>query len=131
MNIVEQKIILVREEIKDAITALVKEIYYAIHNDTPQMVKDADGDDDYYEDWRIDVRNIAEYASILVEITSSYDEYSTYERYPIWEYIVTLDNDLYFYPAELGDEFYWKEVSTDDLVLLYTHLLKYKDTLAR
>lgn len=131
MNIVEQKITLVREEIKDAIIALVKETYYAIHNGTPQMVKDADGDDDYYEDWRIDVRNIAEYASILVEITSTYDEYNTYERYPIWEYIVTLDDDLYFYPAELGDEFYWGEVSTDDLVALYTHLLKHKDALAR
>jgi hypothetical protein len=79
----------------------------------------------------LDVRNIAEYASVLVEITSSCDEYNTYERFPIWEYIVTLSDDLYFYPAELGDEFYWEEVSTDDLVLLYTHLLKHKDTLAR
>lgn len=131
MNTIEKKITLVREDIKDAIVALVKDTFLQIHGDTPQMVKDADGDDDYFEDWRIDVRNIAEYASILVEITSSCDEYNTYERFPIWEYIVTLSDDLYFYPAELGDEFYWEEVSTDDLVLLYTHLLKHKDTLAR
>ena len=131
MNIVEQKITLVREDIKDAIIALVKDTFLQIHGDMPQMVKDEDGDADYYENWRIDVRDIAEYASILVEITSDNDSYNTYERYPIWEYIVTLDDDLYFYPAELGDEFYWEEVSTDDLVLLYTHLLKNKDTLAR
>ena len=131
MNTIEKKITLVREDIKDAIVALVKDTFLQIHGDTPQMVKDADGDDDYFEDWRIDVRDIAEYASVLVEITSTYDEYNTYERYPIWEYIVTLDDGLYFYTAELGDEFYWEEVSTDDLVALYTHLLKHKDTLAR
>jgi hypothetical protein len=131
MNIVEQKITLVREDIKDAIIALVKETYINIHGNIPKMVKDADGDDDYFEDWRIDVRDLPEYASILVEITSDNDSYNNYERYPINEYIVNLSDDLYFYPAELGDEFYWEELSTDDLVLAYTHLLKSKDTLAR
>lgn len=131
MNIVEQKITLVREDIKDAIIALVKETYIKIHGNIPKMVKDADGDDDYFEDWRIDVRDLPEYASILVNVTSINDELPTYNRFPIWEYIVTLSDDLYFYPAELGDEFYWEELSTDDLVSLYTHLLKYKDTLAR
>ena len=131
MNTIEKKITLVREDIKNAIIALVKDTFLQIHGDTPQMVKDADGDNDYYEDWRIDVRDIAEYASILVEITSDNDSYNTYERYPINEYIVTLSDDLYFYPDELGDEFYWEELSTDDLVLAYTHLLKNKDTLAR
>ena len=131
MNTIEKKITLVREDIKDAIIALVKDTFLQIHGDTPQMVKDADGDDDYYEDWRIDVRDLSEYASILVNVTSMNDELPTYERFPIWEYIVTLSDDLHFYPAELGDEFYWEEISTDDLVALYTHLLKFKDTLAR
>lgn len=131
MNIVEQKITLVREEIKEEIINLVKETFIAIHGDAPQIVYDEDRDADYYEDWRIDVRDIDEYASIMVETTSDNDEYNTYERFPILEYIVTLSDDLYFYPAELGDEFYWEEINTDDLVLLYTHLLKHKDTLAR
>ena len=131
MNIVEQKITLVREEIKEEIIHLVKETFIAIHGTLPKIVYDEDRDADYYEDWRIDVRDIDEYASIMVETTSDNDEYNTYERFPILEYIVTLSDDLYFYPAELGDEFYWEEINTDDLALLYTHLLKHKDTLAR
>ena len=131
MNIVEQKITFVREQIKEEIINLVKETFIAIHGNVPKMVVNEDGEDDYYENWRIDVRDIAEYASIMVETTSSHDDYNTYERYPIWEYIVTLDDDLYFYPAELGDEFYWEEINTDDLVSLYTHLLNHKDILAR
>ena len=122
MNIVEKKIALVREEIKNEIVNLVKEKFIAIHGDTPQMVYKEDGD----ADWRIDVRNLPNYASVLVEITSSYDEYVSYERYPINEYIVTLDDDLYFYPTELGDDFHWSEINTDDLVALYTHLLSVK-----
>lgn len=123
MNVVEQRITNERNIIKDEMVYLIKMIYLDIHKDNPQMVKDADGDDDYFEDWRIDVRNIPEYASIMVE-----SEYAC-ERYPIWEYIVTLDDGLYFYPAELGDEFYWEEVSTDDLVKLYTHLLNVRGRL--
>lgn len=129
MNAVEQRIYNERCIIKDEMVYLIKMIYLDIHKDSPQMVKNGDGDDDYFEDWRIDVRNIPEYASVMVETHSTYDDYSTYERYPIWEYIVTLDDGLYFYPAELGEEFYWEEVSTDDLVKLYTHLLNVRGRL--
>lgn len=126
MNIAEKKIALAREEIKNEIVNLVKEIFIATHGNIPQMVYKEDGNTDYYEDWRIDVRNSPNYVSILVEITSSYDECLSYERYPINEYIVTLDDDLYFYPTELEDEIHWKEINTDDLVALYTYLLGVK-----
>lgn len=130
MNFLEYKLDQTRKDIKKEIVELVKEIYYLKHNDYPQMVKDDNGDDGYYENWIIDVRDLSEYASVLVEITTSNDDYHTYERYPIWEYIVTLDDDLYFYPAELGEEFHWEEVNTDDLMGLYNHLFNNKSRLA-
>ena len=112
-----------RETIKNNIVELVKEIYYQKHNDYPNWVEN--------EVYTIDVRDLSEYVSILVEITDSYNEFPTYERYPINEYIVTLDDDLFFYPAELGDEFHYKEITTDDLVCLYEHLINVRGSLAR
>jgi hypothetical protein len=123
MNLIEQEITFVREQVKDAIVRLVKEIYLAIYKVPPQMVKDENGEDDYFEDWRINVSRIPKYVTILVDATN--------ERLPIWEYIVTLDDDLYFYPAEIGEEFHWEEITTDDLVSLFTHLLNHKDILAQ
>jgi hypothetical protein len=123
MNLIEQEITFVREQVKDAIVRLVKEIYLAIYKVPPQMVKDENGEDDYFEDWRINVSRIPKYVTILVDATN--------ERFPIWEYIVTLDDDLYFYPAEIGEEFHWEEITTDDLVSLFTHLLNHKDILAQ
>lgn len=130
MNFLEYKLDQTRKDIKKEIVELVKEIYYLKHNDYPQMFNDANGDADYYDNWIIEVRDLSEYASVLVEITSSDDDYNTYERYPIWEYIVTLDDDLYFYPAELGEEFHWEEINTDDLMGLYNHLFNNKSRLA-
>ena len=122
-NILKDILNSTRETIKNHIVDLVKEVYYQKHNDYPNWDED--------EVYTLDMRDLPEYASILVEITDTYDEYNTYERYPINEYIVTLDDDLFFYPAELGDEFHYKEISTDDLVCLYEHLYEVKDKLAR
>lgn len=120
-KIINDLILSTRETIKNNIVELVKDIYYQKHNDIPN------GDEVY----TLDVRDIPEYATILVEIKNGSDEYTTYERYPINEYIVTLDDDLFFYPAELGDEFHYKEIKTDDLANLYKHLYMVRHLLAR
>ena len=113
-----------RNNVKDSICSMLVGIYLANHNgimpdwsnDEEIIVEDTDSDNCH--------------TTIMLNVGNTYDECVAPEVVCIDRFIVTLDENLYFYSMENNDEYVWEDVNTDDLVKIQDMIARYyKSTL--
>ena len=105
-----------RLTVKTAICQLLVDLYLQQYGQLPNQEDE--------EEIVIDDKNIQTYR-ILVECGDTYsNDNSTFEKWAINEYRVTLDENLFFRCGDGNDEIHWDEISTDELVDIWTLLKK-------
>ena len=108
-----------RNNVKDSICSMLVGIYLAKHNgimpdwskDEEIIVEDTDSDNCH--------------TTIMLNVGNTYDECVVPEVVCIDRFIVTLDENLYFYSSEDNDEYHWEDVNTDDLVKIHDLIARY------
>ena len=105
-----------RNTIKNEIVNLIVEIYKYQYDELPNWEEEEEFViyDDKLPTYRI---------SVSVGDIYSSDNFSI-EKWTINEYHVTLDNNLYFHCGDNNEEFHYGEVSTDELVEIWSLLKK-------
>ena len=105
-----------RNTIKNGIVNLIVDIYKSQYSELPNWEEEEEIViyDDKLPTYRI---------SVSVDDTYSSDNFSI-EKWAINEYNVILDNNLYFYCGDNNEEFHYGEVSTDELVEIWSLLKK-------
>jgi hypothetical protein len=58
-------------------------------------------------------------------VGNTYDECVAPYEVCIDRFIVTLDENLYFYSTENSEEYHWEDVNTDDLVKIHDLIARY------
>jgi hypothetical protein len=92
----------IKEEICDTLTSIFK------HFNNGQLPNYEDE-----EDVLVEASLIKLHLLINVEVGNTYDSVKAVEKWRIDEYLVTLDDDLYFMCDD--NEIEWTEISTDEL----------------
>lgn len=108
-----------RNNVKDSIFSMLVGIYLAKHNgimtdwsnDEEIIVEDTDSDNCH--------------TNIMLNVGNTYDECVAPEVVCIDRFIVTLDENLYFYSTENNGEYHWEDVNTDDLVKIHDLIASY------
>ena len=104
----------VRTLIKNAICEILIEQYKKGNNGILPNWEDE-------EEIIIDANEFKREMRIGIEVYNTYDENRTIEHQTINEFIVSLDENLFF---ETEDTYEWTEVSTDELMEIYYKLNK-------
>lgn len=117
MNHIEEHLQETREYYKENIVRLVTLIYIHHNEKFPN----------WEEDEEISVKNpeIGSSSRISVEVTNTYDESTSIEKWQIEEYHINISGDLFFWCNDTLEEVKWTNVATDELVAIYTSLYNY------
>ena len=102
----------VRKLIKNAISEILIEHYKKRNNGVLPNWEDE-------EDIIIDANEFKREMSIRIEVFNTYNEDTIIEKQTINEFIVTLDENLFF---KTEDEYEWTEITTDELMEIYYKL---------
>lgn len=109
-----------RTSVKEEIVSLIKYIYLKENNGlTPNF----SNDEEYIlfcSDLKVDIK-------INVDCLDLDDETISIEQLSIYNYVVSLDDELFFRCGE--DEFNWSELSTDEIVMIFNTLKKHYDSI--
>lgn len=97
-----------RQTIKEQICNLLTDKFKELNDG---LLPNWEEDEDIY----IEADEIGKHLKINVEVGNTYDEFTYYEEWVIYGYVVTLDYNLYF-QCEDDNEIEWTGVCTDDLV---------------
>ena len=108
-----------REMVKNEITSLLENIYINQYGQQPNW---SEGEEIVLDDSNLPTYRI----SVDVGDTYSSDNY-TVERWAINEYRVSLDENLFFRCGDNNDEFHFSEITTDELVEIYSLIKNYYD----
>lgn len=105
-----------RLTVKTAICQLLVDLYLQQYGQLPNWEDE--------EEIVIDDKNIQTYR-ILIECGDTYsNDNSTFEKWAINKYCVTLDETLFFHCGDNDVEIHWGELSTDELVDIWSLLKK-------
>ena len=108
-----------REMVKNEITSLLENIYINQYGQQPNW---SEGEEIVLDDSNLPTFRI----SVEVSDIHSSDN-CTVEKWAINEYRVSLDENLFFRCGDNNDEFHYNEISTDELVKIYTLIKNYYD----
>lgn len=108
-----------RTAVKNEITSLLVNIYINKYGQQPNW---QEGEEIVIDDSTLPTYRI----SVEVDDTYSSDN-CTVEKWAVNEYRVSLDENLFFRCGDNNDEFHYDEISTDELVEIYSLLKKYFD----
>lgn len=109
-----------RNNVKDSICSMLAGIYLAKHNgvmpdwsnDEEIIVEDTDSDNCH--------------TTIMLNVgIATYNECVAPFEVCIDRFIVTLDEVLYLYSTENGEDYIWEDVNTDDLVKIHDLIARY------
>ena len=119
MKTIGHKLVDFRTDVKNEIASLITNIFIKQYGELPNWEEEEEivVTDDNLPTFRVMV-NVGD--------TYSSDNYIV-EKWAINEYRVTLDNNLFFRCGDNDDEFNYDEISTDELVLLYSLIKKHYD----
>ena len=119
MTTISHKLVDFRTDVKNEIASLITNIFIKQYGELPNQEEEQEivVTDDNLPTLRVMVN--------VGDIYSS-DNF-TVEKWAINEYVVTLDNNLFFRCGDNNDEFNYDEISTDELVLLYSLIKKHYD----
>lgn len=116
-NLIEQHLILTRNLCKEGIVRLITLIYLKHNGDFPNWEED--------EEIVVENTEIGATSRISVEVSNTFDESTYTEKWVIEEYHINVSGDLYFWCNDTLEEVEWTDVSTEELVAIYTKLFKY------
>lgn len=100
-----------RQHYKECIVSVITQIYIKHTGNLP--------------DWSADEEISVENSEIGVTSRITVDCGVTQEKWTIEEYRVNVSGDLFFWCETTLEEVHWTEVSTDELVRIYTNLNNY------
>jgi hypothetical protein len=108
-----------RTALKNEISDLLSNLYIKQYGQQPNWQED--------EEIVIDDSNLPTYR-ISVEVDDTYSsDNCTVEKWAINEYRVSLDENLFFRCGDNNDEFHYDDISTDELVEIYSLIKNYYD----
>jgi hypothetical protein len=117
MNHIEQHLQNARETYKESIVTLVTLIYIKHNKVFPNWSED--------EEISVENTELGSTGYISVEVSNTYDNSTSIERWSIEEYRVNVSGELFFWCNDTLEEIEWKDVATDELVTIYTRLYNY------
>lgn len=117
LNQMEQTLMNSREKCKSLIVTLITLIYIKHNGNFPNWAED--------EEISVEDSEIGSTSRISVEVTNTYDESTYIEKWTIEEYHINVNGDLFFWCNDTLEEIEWTNVSTDELVSIYTKLYNY------
>ena len=117
MNHIEEHLQKAREHYKENIVRLVTLIYIHHNGNFPNWEED--------EEISVENSEIRSSSRISVEVTNTYDESTSIEKWLIEEYHINVNGDLFFWCNDTLEEVEWTNVATDELVAIYTRLYNY------
>lgn len=108
-----------RMALKNEISDLLSNLYIKQYGQQPNWQEG--------EEIVIDDSNLPTYR-ISVEVDDTYSsDNCTVEKWAVNEYRVSLDENLFFRCGDDNDEFHYDEISTDELVEIYSLIKNYYD----
>lgn len=122
-NHIEQLIESARVTCKENIVRLLTLIYIKHNGDFPKWFDD--------EDIVVEDSELGSTSRISMEVSNTYDETTCTEKWEVQEYHVDVNGYLYFWCNDSLEEIEWTEVSTDELVSIYTKIHNYWNKINR
>lgn len=101
---------------KDSIVRLVTLIYIKHNGQFPNWEND--------EEISVENSELGSTGYVSVEVTNT-DNSTSIEKWSIEEYRVNVSGELFFWCNDTLEEINWNDVSTDELVTIYTRLYNY------
>lgn len=122
-NHIEQLIESTRVTCKENIVRLLTLIYIKHNGDFPKWFDD--------EDIVVEDSELGSTSRISMEVSNTHDETTCTEKWEVQEYHVDVNGYLYFWCNDSLEEIEWTEVSTDELVSIYTKIHNYWNKINR
>lgn len=116
MNHIQQHLQNTRELCKDSIVRLVTLIYIKHNGQFPNWEND--------EEISVENSELGSTGYVSVEVSNTDNSFSI-EKWSIEEYRVNVSDELFFWCNDTLEEINWNDVSTDELVAIYTRLHNY------
>lgn len=117
MNHIEQHLQNTRALCKESIVGLVTLIYIKHNGQFPNWEND--------EEISVENSELGSTGYISVEVSNTYDDSTSIEKWSIEEYRVNVSAELFFWCNDTLEEINWNDVSTDELVAIHTRLYNY------
>lgn len=117
MNHIELHLQNTRALCKDSIVGLVTLIYIKHNGQFPNWEND--------EEISVENSELGSTGYISVEVSNTFDESTSIEKWSIEEYRVNVSGELFFWCNDTLEEVEWTKVATDELVTIYTKLHNY------
>ena len=99
---------------KESIVRLVTLIYIKHNGQFPNWEND--------EEISVENSELGSTGYISVEVSNTFDESTSIEKWSIEEYRVNVSGELFFWCNDTLEEIDWNDVSTDELVAIYKAL---------
>ena len=119
MSNITQQLADFRMALKNELSSLLENIYINKYGQQPNW---QEGEEIVIDDSTLPTYRI----SVEVDDTYSSDN-CTVEKWAVNEYRVSLDENLFFRCGDNNDEFHYDEISTDELVEIYSLIKNYYD----
>lgn len=117
MNHIELHLKDTRALCKESIVRLVTLIFIRHNGQFPNWEND--------EEISVENSELGSTGYISVEVSNTFDESTSIEKWSIEEYRVNVSDELFFWCNDTLEEIDWNDVSTDELVAIYTRLHNY------